>query len=101
MWNTARAAISWLLEWLFFFGTNYRVFILYFIYQRVMPFNVPKKSRFFPSERLVAIVTPSFIRITFLLRCMDLKMGPDNGCVCATAKLSQSSSELYSHKSGF
>ena len=42
----------------------------------MIPFNVPKKSRVFPGERLVAIVTPSFIRVTFLLRCMDLEMGP-------------------------
>ena len=46
----------------------------------MIPFNVPKKSRVFPGERLVAIVTPSFIRVTFLLRCMDLEMGPDSGC---------------------
>ena len=54
----------------------------------MIPFNVPKKSRVFPGERLVAIDTPSFIRVTFLLRCMDLEMGPDSGCVSATAKLS-------------
>ena len=61
----------------------------------MIPFNVPKKSRVFPGERLVAIVTPSFIRVTFLLRCMDLKMGPDSGCVSATAKLSH---RYKSHK---
>ena len=55
----------------------------------MIPFNVPKKSRVFPGEQLVAIDTPSFTRVTFLLRCMDLEMGPDSDVlVLPRAKLS-------------
>ena len=68
----------------------------------VIPFNVPKKSRVFPGERLVAIVTPSFIRVTFLLQCMDLEMA-DVLLLPLSFRIGTnltSSSELYSHRSG-
>ena len=71
----------------------------------MIPLNVPKKSRVFPGEWLVAIVTPSFIRVTFLLRCMDLEW--DQTADVLVLPLSfrigtnfTSSSELCSHISG-
>ena len=70
----------------------------------MIPFNVPKKSRVFPGERLVAIDTPSFTRVTFLLRCMDLEMGPDSDVLVLPLSFRigtnlTSSSEFYFHRS--
>ena len=50
------------------------------------------------------IDTPSFTRVTFLLRCMDLEMGPDSDVLVLPLSFRigtnlTSSSEFYSHRS--
>ena len=89
MYNTAPAAISWLLE-LSFLVWNKLLSLLSLI-DPVIPFMCLKRVEC----SLANQATPSFIRVTFLLRCMDLEMGPDSGCVSATAKLSH---RYKSHK---